>query len=80
MFEFSHFGCGYLTCNGLIDKVSIKSNSMSVGLVLLEEKMFKQTFSLAKCQNIYYSVRITDKALKVCDDTEHQKVAEQHIY
>ena len=53
--KFSHFGWVYLASNGFgeqtdlhefydlsssIDKVSFKSNSMSLGLVVLEEKMF----------------------------------------
>ena len=52
MLKFLHFGWGYLASNGSgeqtdlyefydlsssIDKVSFKSNSMSLGLVLLEE-------------------------------------------
>ena len=58
MLKFSHFGWGYLAPNGSgeqtdqhefydlsssIDKVSFKSNSMSLGLVVLEEKMFTWT-------------------------------------
>ena len=60
MLKFSHFGWGYLTSNSSgeqtdlhefydlscpIDKVSFKSNSMSLGLVLLEEKMFMRTWT-----------------------------------
>ena len=58
MLRFSHFWWGYLPCNvsskqtdlhalnnfsSSIDKVSFKKNSMSLGLVVLEKKLFTRT-------------------------------------
>ena len=55
--KFSYFGWGYLSSNGSskqtdlhefydlsssIDKVSFKGNSMSLGLVVLEEELFAE--------------------------------------
>ena len=34
---------------------------------------------MVKCQGSYYSVSYGPTALKICHDTVHQKVAEQHI-
>ena len=57
MLKFSYFEWGYLSSNGSrkqtdlhefynlsssIDKVSVKSNSMSLGLVVFEEKFFAE--------------------------------------
>ena len=72
---------------------------MSVGLVVLEKKLFTRTrtpqsddikkpinlilklqviYSLSKWQSSYYSVSFGAIALKIYD-TDHQKVAKQHI-
>ena len=65
MLKFSHFGWGYLTCNGSgkqtdlhefydlsssIVKVSFKKNSMSLGLVVLEKKFVTQTRTRTRTQ------------------------------
>ena len=36
-------------------------------------------YSMVNCQGSYYSVSYGPTALKICHDTVHQKVAEQHI-
>ena len=35
-------------------------------------------YELEKCRSSYYSVKYRTTALKICHDTEHQKVGEQH--
>ena len=35
---------------------------------------------MVNCQGSYYSVSYGPTALKICHDTVHQKVAEQHIW
>ena len=39
----------------------------------------KVTYSVAKCHSSYYSVRVIARALRMRHDTEHEKVAKQHI-
>ena len=46
-------------------------NSMVLNLQVLH--------SLAKCQSTCFSVMYGARALKICHDTEHQKVAQQHL-
>ena len=63
MLKFSHFGCGYLICNGSgeqtdlhefydlsssIVKVSFTKNSMSLGVVVLEKKFVTRTRTQAR--------------------------------
>ena len=47
-------------------------------LILIVLKL-KPIYPLAKCKSSYYSVSYGAGALKIYQDTEYQKVGEQHI-
>ena len=60
--------CGYQKVgNNIFHKKAVESIALKLQVI----------YSMAKCS--YYAVNYGATALKICYDTDHQKVGEQHI-